>query len=91
MPGELSPGTVGRRVIPEGGEKKLREKIHKESKDMDKYGKLPYSFSKPKKGKKQSFYECEKCGNVIQAPVNTIMVVCRNCNEAVKVKELIDE
>lgn len=88
MPGELSPGTVGRRTIPEGGEKKLRDRIHKESKAMDKYGNLPYSFSKPKKNKRQSIFECENCGNIIQAPVNTVMIICSNCKNAVEVKEL---
>ena len=91
MPGELSPGSMGRRTLPEGGERRLRDKIHRESKEMDKYGNLPYSFSKPKKHKKQSLFECENCGHITYAPKNTIMIVCSECKEAAKVKEIKDE
>lgn len=86
--GELSPGSVGRRYVPDEGEQKLRGRIHKESKYIDNYGKLPYSFSKPPRIKKQRMYVCCECGNVLQAPINTIMVVCSNCGKAAKVKEL---
>lgn len=91
MPGELSPGTVGRRVEPEGGERKLRERIHRESKQIDDHGNLPYSFSKPSKAKKSSVFECLECGYVMSAPVNTVMIVCSGCKNAAKVKELKDD
>ena len=91
MPGYLEPGKVGRRTVPEGGEQKLRDRIHKESKQMDNWGNLPYSFSKPKKGKRSSVYECCECGKIISAPINTVMVICRGCGNAAKVKEITDE
>ena len=91
MAKELSPGVTKRRVLPEGGEQKLRDKIHKESREYDNYGNLPFSFGKPMKGKKTILYECLDCGNVMYAPVNTVMIVCPKCKKAAKVKEVTNE
>ena len=46
MPGELSPGSTKRRWIPEGGEQRLRDRIHKESKFVDDHKNLPFTFAK---------------------------------------------
>jgi len=89
--GELSPGSTDRRWIPEGGLRKHREKIHRESKFADDHKNLPFKFSKPQKGKKHELFRCMECGNVIYAPVNTIMAVCRKCNRAVKTERISDE
>jgi len=86
---ELSPGAP-RRYVPEGGERKHREKIHRESKFADDHKGLPFSFSRPPKSKKQLWFRCVGCGHEMLASKNTIMIVCSNCDKAVKV-EKIDE
>ena len=91
MPGELSPGTTGRRWVPEGGEQKLREKIHRDSKFADDHKNLPFEFSKPVKPKKHDWFECVNCGSVKSAPKNTVMVVCKDCKQASEVRRLSDE
>jgi len=88
--GELSPGSTPRRWIPEGGEQKLRDKIHRESKFTDDHKNMPFSFSKPPKSKSQRWFRCLGCGHETSAPKNTIMIVCKKCKNACKV-ELIDE
>ena len=88
--GELSPGSTGRRWIPEGGEQRHREKIHKESKFADDHKKLPFNFSKPPKNSPNRTFRCLGCGAITTAPKNTIMIVCKECKNACKV-ELIDE
>jgi rubrerythrin len=84
--GELSPGSTKRRWVPEGGEKKLREKIHRESKFADDYKKLPFTFSKPPRNKKHRWFECTACGRILEAPINTIMCVCPICKKVTEVK-----
>lgn len=86
--GELSPGSTPRRWEPEGGLKKHRERIQRESKFADENKNLPFTFSKPKRPKRQSFFECENCGRVISAPVNTVGVICNGCKQFTKVKEV---
>jgi len=86
--GELSPGSTPRRWIPEGGEQKHREKIHRESKFAEDHKNLPFSFSKPPRNKKHEAFECIECGNTIWAPINTIMCVCSCCNKATKVERI---
>jgi hypothetical protein len=88
MSGELNPNDVKRRVLPDCGERKLRERIHRESDYIDKHGNLPYKFSGIKKSKSQRFFECCKCGHTIQASKNTIMLICSKCGELSKVKEI---
>jgi len=83
--GELSPGSVERRWIPEGGLQKYREKIHRESKFADEHKKLPFTFSKPKKPKLSETFYCEKCKYTILAPKNTVMMICPNCKDVTKV------
>ena len=87
---ELSPGSTGRRWTPEGGERKHREKIHRESKIADDHKNLPFSFSKPPKSGPNRTFKCLGCGALTSAPKNTVMIVCRECKNACKV-ELIDE
>jgi len=88
MAKELSPGVTKRRVLPEQGEQKLRDKIHKESREYDNHHNLPFSFGKPMKGKKTILFMCVECGNLAYLPVNTIMVICNKCKKAAKVKEV---
>jgi len=75
---ELSPGSTPRRYVPALGEKKHRERIHRESKIADSKN-LPFTFSKPKKPKRQSSFKCKHCGYVFSAPVNTVGVICSEC------------
>lgn len=90
MPGELSPGSTPRRWIPEGGERKYREKIHRESKFIDDNKNLPFTFSKPQHPKKQVLFKCLECGHFFYAAKNTVMAICTKCKKAVKV-EVINE
>lgn len=85
---ELSPGTTGRRYIPEGGIRKHNERIHRESKLADKYGNLPFTFSKPSKPPKTKYVECEVCGHITRAQKNTVGMICSNCKKYVSVKEV---
>jgi hypothetical protein len=85
---DLDPGTIGRRWLPDGGERKLREKIHKESTIADTHKNLPFKFSKPRKSSRESLIKCVECGNVSNGSVNTVMVICRNCKKVTKVKPL---
>jgi len=77
-----------RRWLPEGGEDKLRNKIHKESKFADDHKKLPFTFSKPKKSGKSVYFQCVECGRVITAGPNTIMCVCPDCKKVTKVERV---
>lgn len=90
MPGELSPGSMPRRWIPEGGEQKHREKIHKESKFVDNHKNLPFSFSKPLSSGKKCLFKCLECGHTFLASKNTTMCICSKCKKAAKV-ELIND
>lgn len=75
---ELSPGSTCRRYVPTAGDRKHRERIHRESKIAENKD-LPFTFSKPKKLKRQSFFKCLNCGFVFSAPVNTVGVICSEC------------
>lgn len=88
---ELSPGSVDRRWIPEGGLRKHRDKIQKESKFADDYKNLPFDFSKPYKGKKTALFRCVECDRFLYAPVNTVMCACPVCKKATKVERIKDE
>jgi len=88
--GELSPGATGRRWIPEGGEKRLRDKIHRESKFADDNKNLPFELSRPPRRGKYVLYECAVCGYTLFARKNTVMVACTTCKKATKVVR-IDE
>jgi len=82
----LEPGSTQRRWLPDEGERKLREKIHRESK-LDDRKNLPFTFSKPKRGGKQSLFKCE-CGHGFLASKNTVMVICSKCKELSKVEKM---
>ena len=88
--GELSPGNTKRRWLPDGGEKKLRDQIHRESKFADDYKNLPFTFSKPRRVGRQCLFRCCECGHVFMAPKNTVMIICSNCKKSSLV-ELLDD
>jgi len=88
MPGELKPGSMPRRWLPEGGERAYREKIHRESKFADDYKNLPFSFSKPQHPKKNCLFKCLECGHIFLASKNTIMVICSECKKAARVEQI---
>jgi len=79
---------MARRWVPDGGEKKLRDKIHKESKFADDHKNLPFDFSKPKKNGKMVYFRCVECGRVITAGPNTIMCICPDCKKVTKVERV---
>lgn len=83
--GELSPGATGRRWIPEGGERRHNEKIHRESKFADDHKNLPFELSRPPRQGKQVSYVCVGCGYMLFARKNTVMVACPDCKKATKV------
>jgi hypothetical protein len=85
--GEL-PGHTGRRWIPEGGLQKHRDRIHRESKQSDKHGNLPFKFSKPTKPKKHEWFVCTKCEKELSLPRNTYMCVCPECKKLIKVERI---
>jgi len=89
--GELSPGTTKRRYTPPGGEKRHRERIHKESKFADDWKNLPFKFSKPKKPKRKRLIRCDNCGHIISGSVDTVGVICNNCHKFSTVSEVEDE
>jgi DNA-directed RNA polymerase subunit RPC12/RpoP len=86
--GELSPGSTGRRWEPEGGVRKHNEKIHRESNYVDTYGNLPFTFSKPKKSGRKAYMKCAKCGHIVHVSINTVGMVCKECNAYVSVEEV---
>jgi uncharacterized OB-fold protein len=77
-----------RRWLPEGGEKKLKEKIHRESKFADDHKNLPFSFSKPKKSGKMICFQCVECGRVVMAGINAVMCICPDCKKVTKVEKV---
>ena len=85
---ELSPGEVGRRYEPEGGLKRHRERIHKESAYADSNLNLPFEFSKPKKSGRQELKRCYECGEAIYTSINTVGFICKNCGKFVKAERI---
>lgn len=87
--GELLPGATPRRWEPEGGTKKLNERIHKESKFADDHKNLPFSFKKPPKEKGQRVVVvCDNCGAYIGGTNFTVGVICNTCNKFSSVTEV---
>jgi rubrerythrin len=86
----LEPGATPRRYTPASGEKKHNERIHRESKIADNKN-LPFTFNKPKKPGRSSYFSCNNCGYVFNASVNTIGVVCNECKKFSTCSELPDE
>lgn len=89
--GELSPGTVNRRVTPAGGVRRHNERIHRESKIADDHKNLPFTFSKPKKPKRPKLVQCDSCGHITAGTIDTIGVICENCHKFSLVSEVVDE
>jgi len=87
--GELSPGTVSRRVTPEGGIRRHNERIHRESKIADDHKNLPFTFSKPKKPKKSKLVKCDSCGHIMVGTINTVGAICENCHKFSSVSEVV--
>ena len=79
-----------RRYLPEIGERKFREKIHRESKLTDQKN-LPFTFSRPRCSGKQVLFECNECGHVFFASKNTVMIICSKCKKLSKVEKMDDE
>jgi len=88
MPGELIPGSMPRRWIPEGGERKHRDKIHRESKFVDDNKNLPFTFSKPTCLGSQVLFKCLECDHTFLASKNTIMCICSECKKDAKVERV---
>ena len=82
---ELTPGTTPRRYEPASGTKKHNERIHRESKQMDKNGNLPFTFSKPNKSSdKIKHLQCRECGEITSVTskflVCKVSYECKSCN-----------
>ena len=87
--GELRPGATPRRWEPEGGVKKLNERIHKESRFADTHKNLPFSFRKPPKAVgRNTVLVCNNCGAYISGTSATVGVICRSCNKFSTVTEV---
>lgn len=84
----LSPGSTDRRWEPEGGVRKLNEKIHRESKFADDHKNLPFKFSKPKKSKRSKLVKCSLCNLKLYVPINTVGMICKECNKFVSVENI---
>ena len=85
--GELGAGSTGRRYIPEGGLQRHRDRIHRESKQLDSRN-LPFTFSKPRRSGKQTWVECSNCGHITSVSVNTVGMICNECKKYSSVKEV---
>ena len=79
---ELSPGSTPRRWTPPGGERKHRERIHKESRKADHSKNLPFTFSKPPKPKGRSLLlKCDNCGAIKSGTTVTVGIICKDCGK----------
>lgn len=88
---ELPAGSTPRRYEPAQGVKKHNERIHKEAKAMDKYGKLPFTFSKPKKEQSKKLARCTNCGEIKYVNKNTVGVICSTCKTYASVEEVTND
>lgn len=86
----LEPGVTPRRYTPALGEKRHRERIKQESKIADSKN-LPFTFSKPRKAGRSSYFTCDNCGYTFSSSVNTIGVVCNECKKFSTCTELPDD
>lgn len=82
---ELPAGVTPRRYEPATGLKRHNERIHRESKVMDKHGNLPFTFSKPKKEAASKLVACVNCNYTTVATKNTIGIICPQCKQFSKV------
>jgi formylmethanofuran dehydrogenase subunit E len=79
---ELSAGATPRRFEPEGGVKKLNERIHRESKYSDLHKNLPFSFRKPPKPiGRSTCVRCKNCGHLFYGTTATVGIICSNCKQ----------
>lgn len=83
----LEPGATPRRYTPASGERAHRERIHRESKTND----LPFTFSKPKKPGRTTYFSCNNCGYIFGASINTVGVVCNECKKFSTCTEIEDD
>lgn len=90
---ELKPGETKRRYEPVGGVKNLNDRIHRESLQLDKYGNLPFSFSKPVKNtnKRYTVKVCENCGEQVMVHENCIGIACSTCHKYSSVVDIVEE
>ncbi len=86
--GLLNPGTTKPRYDPDGGWPKHREKIHRESKTADDHKNLPFTFSKPKRSKRQAAARCSGCGYIGFVPISTVGWICPECKKYSSVEVL---
>ncbi len=89
--GELTPGATSRRYEPNGGTQKHNERIQRESAFVDKYKKMPFSFSKPKSAKIPEIKICANCGEYVRVNKNSIGVICSSCKTFSKLLEVPHE
>lgn len=86
---ELPAGSTPRRYEPEGGVKKLNERIHRESRYIDHHKNLPFTFRKPPKPTGRNAYiQCDNCGHVTGGSTTTVGVICNNCGKFSTVSEV---
>ena len=81
---ELTPGSAPRRYEPASGITKHNERIHRESKQMEKNGNLPFTFSKPNKSSgKTKYLQCRECGEITAVTskflVSKVSYECKSC------------
>jgi ribosomal protein S27E len=85
---KLDPGSP-RRYEPASGLKKHNERIHKESKAVDNYKNLPFTFRKPPKPKGSVTYiQCDNCGHITSGTTATVGVICNECKKFSTVTEV---
>lgn len=85
---KFSPGSP-RRYEPPLGLKKHNERIHEESRRVDHYRNLPFTFGKPQKAKGISTYvKCNNCGNITSATTVTVGIICKKCKKFSSVTEV---
>jgi hypothetical protein len=88
---ELTPGVTGRRYDPHGGVAQHNARIQRESKCMDTYGNLPFTFSKPKKDSRSKFVKCTNCGTIKYVNKTTVGIICSSCKVYAAVQEVDNE
>lgn len=87
--GELRPGVVDRRYLPEGGMKKLRTKIDSDMKASKMRTDLPFEIGKPKKPRGRNIYvKCDNCGSISVGTTVTVGKICSSCNKYSSVTEV---
>lgn len=86
---ELPAGSAGRRYEPTLGVRKHNERIHRESKNVDDYKNLQFTFRKPPKDRGRSIYvKCDNCGHITLATSITVGIVCKECKKFSSVTEV---